>query len=168
MLIRLALLFCLACLAPAGQAGAAEIPAAKGPVILTVSGKIAHRNGPDGATFDAAMLDALPKRRTTASTPWYSDKMRFEGPLGAALLDQVGATGTTLKVTALNDYAVEIPVEDFRKWPVILATKINDKPISVRDKGPIFVIYPFDEQPSLYNELYFGRSAWQVKSIEVR
>lgn len=168
MLIRLALLFCLGCLAPAGLAGASEIPAPKGQVILTVSGKIAHRNAPDGATFDAAMLEALPKRTTVANTPWYSGKTRFEGPLGAALLDQVGASGTVLKVTALNDYAVEIPVADFRKWPVILATKINDKAISVREKGPIFVIYPFDEEPSLYNELYFGRSAWQVKSIEVR
>jgi hypothetical protein len=167
MLNRLVLL-CLVWLGTAGWAGATEIAAPKGPVILTISGQIAHRNGPDGATYDAAMLDALPKRTTTASTPWYSEKTRFEGPLGAALLDQVGAKGTTLKVTALNDYAVEIPVADFRKWPVILATKINDKPISVREKGPIFVIYPFDEEPSLYNELYFGRSAWQVKSIEVR
>ncbi len=167
MLIRLALL-CLAWLGTAGFVGAAEIAAPKGPIILTVSGKIAHRNGPDGARYDAAMLDALPKRTTTANTPWYPQKTQFDGPLGAALLDQVGASGTVLKVTALNDYAVEIPVADFRKWPVILATTINGKPISVREKGPIFVIYPFDEEPSLYNELYFGRSAWQVKSIEVR
>ena len=167
MLTRLAFL-CLIGLGTVGWAGAAEIAAPKGPVILTVSGKIAHRNGPDAATFDAAMLDALPKRTTTASTPWYPQKTQFDGPLGAALLDKVGASGAVLKVTALNDYAVEIPVADLRKWPVILATTINGKPISVREKGPIFVIYPFDEEPSLYNELYFGRSAWQVKSIEVR
>lgn len=167
MLTRLALL-CIAWLGLAGFATAAEIAAPKGPVILTVTGKIANRSAPDGATFDAAMLEALPKRTTTASTPWYPQKTEFEGPLGAALLDLVGASGTVLKVTALNDYAVEIPLADLRKWPVILATKINGKPISVREKGPIFVIYPFDEEPSLYNELYFGRSAWQVKTIEVR
>ena len=39
--------------------------------------------------------------------------------------------------------------------------------MSVRDKGPLFVIYPFDEAPELNNETYYGRSAWQVKSIEV-
>ncbi|MDP3407192.1 hypothetical protein [Bosea sp. (in: a-proteobacteria)] len=167
MLKRL-LIVCLALLGTASLATAADIPTPKGPVILTVSGKISNSNGPAGVTLDAAMLEALPSRVTVATTPWYPQKTRFEGPLGAALLDLVGATGTVLRVTALNDYAVEIPVADLRKWPVILATKIDGKPISVREKGPLFVIYPFDEEPSLYNELYFGRSAWQLKSIEVR
>ena len=72
-----------------------------------------------------------------------------------------------LRVTALNDYVTEIPVADFRDNPVILATAIDGKSLSVREKGPIFIIYPFDEQPSLNNETYYGRSAWQVKSIEV-
>ena len=152
----------------ASLTSAGELPRPKEAVILTVIGKVANRNGPEGASFDAAMLQALPGRTTVTNTPWYPKKTSFEGPLGAALLDAVGATGTTLRVTALNDYAVEIPASDFRSWPVILATKIDGAPISVREKGPIFVIYPFDEKPELYNELYFGRSAWQVKTIEVR
>lgn len=152
----------------AAPAVAGELPRPKDAVLLTVTGKVSHRNGPEGASFDAAMLQALPSRTTVASTPWYPKKTSFEGPLGAALLDAVGANGITLRVTALNDYVVEIPVSDFRAWPVILATKIEGAPISVREKGPIFVIYPFDEKPELYNELYFGRSAWQVKTIEVR
>lgn len=159
---------CLALLGLADLAVAAEIPAPKAPVILTISGKIANRNSPEGALFDLGMLEALPGRATVANTPWYPESTRFEGPLGSAVLDLVGAGGTILRVTALNDYVVEIPVADFRKWPVILATKINGKSISVREKGPIFVIYPFDQDPALYNELYFGRSAWQLKSIEVR
>jgi hypothetical protein len=94
--------------------------------------------------------------------------VNFEGPLGSAFLDAVGAKGDTLLITALNDYTAEVPIEDFRKWPVILATRMNGEPMPVREKGPIFVIYPFDADPALYNELYFNRSVWQVKSIEVR
>jgi hypothetical protein len=167
MLKRLAIA-CLALFGAAGLASADTIPAPKDPVILTVTGKVTNRNSAEGAAFDAQMLQALPSRVTVTNTPWYPEKTRFEGPIGAALLDLVGANGTMLRVTALNDYVVEIPVADFRKWPVILATKIDGKPISVREKGPIFVIYPFDQEPSLYNELYFGRSAWQLKTIEVR
>jgi hypothetical protein len=149
-----------------GQAAALETP--KGQVILTVSGAISQTNGPNVASFDRGMLDNLPKRLTRIETPWTKGMVAFEGPLGAALLDAVGAKGTTLKVVALNDYAAEIPVEDFRKWPVILATTKDGAEMPVRDKGPIFVIYPFDQDPGLYNERYFNRSVWQVKSIEVR
>ncbi|MCE1236788.1 MAG: hypothetical protein LWW93_10570 [Hyphomicrobiales bacterium] len=156
---------CTALLAPA-QAGTLAPP--KGAVVLTVTGKIATTNVGATAQFDLGQLSALPGRVTETETPWTKGKTRFEGPLGSALLDAVGASGESLHVVALNDYAVDVPVEDFRKWPVILAVKKDGKPMSVRDKGPIFVIYPFDVDPSLYNERTFSRSAWQVKSIEVR
>ena len=146
---------------------AAGLTAPTGEVILTVSGKISATNAGATATFDMAMLEAIPSRITETETPWTKGKVKFEGPLGSALLDRIGASGTMLKITALDDYAVEIPVEDFRKWPVILATRRGGKAMPVRDKGPIFVIYPFDLDRSLYNELIFTRSAWQVKSIEV-
>ena len=35
------------------------------------------------------------------------------------------------------------------------------------DKGPLFVIYPFDLDSNLYNEVIFGRSVWQVASVTV-
>lgn len=165
-------LFAFACLAavavvPASLARAGSLPAPTGAVVLTVTGKITNTSKADAAEFDMAQLEALPGRVTDTETPWTKGKTKFEGPLGSALLDKIGATGTSLHIVALNDYAVDVPLEDFRKWPVILATKKDGKPMPVRDKGPIFVIYPFDLDRSLYNELIFTRSAWQVKSIEV-
>lgn len=139
-----------------------------GPVLLTVSGAVTAPNAGHGAQFDLAALDAFPQHVTETDTPWYQSRTRFQGPLGSDLLKAVGAKGTVMRLIALNDYAVEIPLADFMNWPVILATRVNDNVISVRDKGPIFVIYPFDRQPSLYNEVYFGRSIWQLKSIEIR
>lgn len=146
---------------------AGDIAKPAGTPVLQVSGLIANTTDGKTAEFDLAGLEALGMHTTTTKTPWYDGAKTFEGPLGSALLDAVGATGTTLKVTALNDYVTEIPVADFREHPVILATKLDGEPMSVRDKGPIFVIYPFDDEPALNNETYFGRSAWQVKSIEV-
>lgn len=135
--------------------------------VLIVRGKIGQTNQASEAAFDLDMLDRLPKAVTETETPWYPSKTRFEGPLAAEILKSVDCRGQTLKVTALNGYTVEIPVDDFRRWPVILATHVNGKPISVREKGPIFVVYPFDRDRSLYNEIYFGRSIWQVQSIEI-
>lgn len=139
----------------------------QGPVILTVSGNITHTNGDGVARFDQAMLDALEQRTTTAMTPWFGEQHDFRGPLGAAILDAVGADGGLLRVIALNDYAADVPTQDLRSHPVILATHLDGQRISVREKGPLFLIYPFDEKPDLFNEVYFGRSVWQIARIEV-
>lgn len=166
--LRRAAFGALALLLGALPAAAGSLAAPTGPVVLTVTGKIGVTNADGAARFDMAMLAALPGRATETETPWTKGVTRFEGPFGSVLLEAVAATGTTLHVVALNDYAVDVPVEDLRKWPVILAIRKDGREIAVRDKGPIFVIYPFDQDASLYNEKIFARSAWQVKSIEVR
>jgi hypothetical protein len=58
-------------------------------------------------------------------------------------------------------------MDDIKDYPVILATRVDGEELSVRDKGPLFVIYPFDEHPDLYNEVIFSRSVWQVASLTV-
>lgn len=143
-------------------------PAPTGPVILTITGKIANTNAPGAAQFDLAMLDALEQRTTITVTPLVRRRTIVRRSLLSAVLEAAGADGTTLKVLALNDYATDIPADDATSYPVILASRLDGKELSVRDKGPLFVIYPFDLAPQLYNEVYFGRSAWQVKSIEVQ
>ena len=151
-----------------GAAIAAPLATPTGPVVLEVTGKIGNTNAGAAADFDMTMLDQLAAGSTTTKTPWYDGAKTFTGPLGSALLEAVGATGDTMVITALNDYVTEVPVDDFKDYPVVLATEVDGQVISVRDKGPIFVIYPFDASPELNNETYYGRSAWQVKSIEIK
>lgn len=146
---------------------AAPLPEPAGPVILDVSGTISTTNGDGVARFDLAMIDALPQRTTVTKSPWYDTVQTFEGPLLADLMAAVGASGSVLRLVALNDYAVEIPMQDIRDYPVILATRLEGSLMSVRDKGPLFVIYPFDEAPELFNEVYFSRSIWQLRKIEI-
>jgi hypothetical protein len=152
----------------AAPAAAMSLPKPTGPVVLTVTGAIDNVDADGKAEFDMAMLEALEQKETTTATPWYDGKVTFKGPLATTLLEAVGAHGDTVHVTAINDYSADIPVTDFANDPVIFATHINGEPMSVRDKGPIFVVYPFDENPNLYNEAFFGKSVWQVVSLDVR
>ena len=132
-------------------------------VVLTLEGKL--RDGkPVKMTMEA--LRQLPQARITTSTPWHDGVQIFEGVPLAALLEHVGATGAILHVTALNKYRTEIPVGDLARQP-ILAYLRNGAPMAVRDKGPLFIVYPYDGDPALKSELYYGRSAWQVRSIAV-
>ncbi|MCJ8237150.1 molybdopterin-dependent oxidoreductase [Peteryoungia algae] len=142
------------------------LDAPTGPVVLTVKGEISNTNAGDTAQFDLAMLDGLKHRKAEMETPWTEGKVTFEGPLLREILTAVGATGTILKVRALNDYAADVPADDAR-LQTILATKLDGKLMSVRDKGPLMLVYPFDLDADLYNEKYFSRSVWQIKEIEV-
>ncbi|MCZ8177450.1 MAG: molybdopterin-dependent oxidoreductase [Rhizobium sp.] len=156
-----------ALLASALSATAAfALEAPTGPVVLTVKGNISNTNAGDTAQFDLAMLEKLKGRKGEMETPWTTGKVTFEGPLLREILAAVGATGTSLKVRALNDYAADVPAED-AKLDTILATKLDGKPMSIRDKGPLMLVYPFDLDAGLYNEKYFSRSVWQIKEIEV-
>jgi hypothetical protein len=139
-----------------------------GQPILRITGKITQQNDNGAAVFDGAMLEALGMTSFETMTPWYTDKVKFEGIPMARLLASVGASGDKLRVTALNDYTSEIPIEDFEKYGVILALKRNGQYMPVSDKGPLFIVYPFDAMPELKSQKFYSRSAWQVARMEVK
>jgi hypothetical protein len=152
----------------ATRAMAASLAKPTGKVILTVSGLISNTNTGEKAEFDMPMIEALGTVSFTTKTPWYKDPVTFTGVPMDKLMEAVGAKGTSVTVTALNDYATDIPIEDFKTHPVILATKRDGNYMPVRDKGPLFIIYPFDSQPELRNAVYYSRSAWQVARMVVK
>ncbi|SCK25448.1 molybdopterin-dependent oxidoreductase [Vogesella sp. LIG4] len=138
----------------------------QGRPILTLSGLVAKNTGSD-TQFDSQMIDALPQVKMTVATPWYKTAQTFEGPLFRDVLKAAGASGKRLYVVALNDYAAEIPLSDLNKYDVILARKVNGKVLNVRDKGPLFVMYPFDKHPELQTKDIYSRCVWQVNRIRV-
>jgi hypothetical protein len=101
-------------------------------------------------------------------TPWYKDSVKFEGVPLDRLMAHVGAKGERVQAIALNDYSVEIPMEDFAKHRAILALKRDGEYMSVRDKGPLFVVYPYDSDPELRSQKFYSRSAWQVNRLIVK
>lgn len=138
-----------------------------GPVILTVSGKIDHKNSANAAEFDAAMIDALAVSQITTSTPWRKGVVTFAGPTLKSLLALVGARGQTLRMAALDQYEVHVPAGDADQFNPVLARKIDGVALKVKDQGPLFMIYPFDEMPALKIDLYYGRSIWHLTSLVV-
>jgi hypothetical protein len=135
--------------------------------ILTVTGQIAKPNAGNAVLIDAETFAALPRHRITTATPWYDQPRTFEGPLLRDLLAAVGAEGKTLRVEALNDYSARVPASDAIEFDVVIADRIDGEPIPVRERGPLFIIYPFDQVEMLRTQQYYERCVWQVRSIEV-
>ena len=145
---------------------ALEMPAA--PVVLTLSGRVRNTNVGATAQFDMPMLERLPQKTFSTRTPWYSQARSFTGPLLRDVLAAAGAKGTVLRAVALNDYWVDIPMDDAARYDMIIARLMDDKPMVVRDKGPLFIVYPFDSKSELRSTIYYSRSAWQLRTIEVQ
>ncbi|MGQ7261414.1 molybdopterin-dependent oxidoreductase [Vreelandella sp. V005] len=145
-----------------------ELAVPDGPVILTVTGNIDHTNVASEAQFDRAMLEALPQHEFDTSTPWTEGISHYRGPLMRDLLARLDAQSDAVHVTALNGYEAEIPVSDFETYDVILALEKDQKAIPIREYGPLWVLYPFDQDEALLSEKIRFRAVWQVMHIDVR
>lgn len=143
-------------------------PVASGDVVLTVTGTAVRANAVPRATFDMKMLEALPQHSITTKLPWFNEPARFTGPLLRDVLKAAGVSGTTIVATAVNDFRTDIPYSDLTRYDVIAARLMNGKPMSVRDKGPLAIVYPFDAHPELKAERYYGRAAWQLILLQVQ
>ena len=163
---NLAMLVLCATASRVGHA-ADQLPLPSDKVILSVSGRIHTVNKSGSAEFDRAMLEALGMESFETTTPWYNGPVKFEGVRLQKLMQAVGATGKSVTAVALNDYTTDIPLADFEHYGVLLALKRDGNEMPVRDKGPLFIVYPYDSKPELKSQKFYSRSAWQVAKLEV-
>ena len=133
--------------------------------LLTVSGNIA---GGGEIHFDREALEALATETVRTSTPWTEGVQEFQAIPLKALLAHVGAKGSMLKAVALNDYAADVPIEDSIAAGGFIAIRQNGKPMSIRNKGPLWILFPYDADPKLTTDSYLNRSVWQLRSLAVR
>ncbi|MBL4807732.1 MAG: hypothetical protein JKY31_10645 [Rhodobacteraceae bacterium] len=93
----------------------------------------------------------------------------FEGPLARDLLAMMDADLTdTVILTASNDYAIEVPVSDFFDYDVVLALSTDGTRLSMRDKGPIWVVYPISDHSELDDPVYNARLIWQLVRMDIK
>lgn len=147
-----------------GGEALAQAPSEGSEVILTVTGNV---RGDGRRNFTLASLDALGIEALDTATPWTSGMQHFTGARLSSVLTAAGAQGRTLKLVALNSYAITIPASDAAEHGVLLATRLEGKPMQSRDKGPIWLVYPWSQQQRLNNISYFERSIWQLRRIEI-
>ncbi|MDT8855356.1 molybdopterin-dependent oxidoreductase [Paracoccaceae bacterium Fryx2] len=152
-----------------GKVSAFEpLPSPTGEVILHVSGRIGVTNDAGAARFDLDMLQGLGAVSVSTSTPWTSGVIRFTGVPLSRVLDRVGAQGDTVVAIALNDYQATIPRSDAVEGGPILAFARDDVEMTVRDMGPLWVVYPYDADPAWQTAVIHGRSVWQLNRLDIR
>ncbi|WP_394155739.1 hypothetical protein [Loktanella salsilacus] len=123
-------------------------------------------NGDQTVTYTREALLALPQEIVVTSNDYVDDLTTFQGPSLKSVLEasDIGEDAT-LKMVAINDFASSVPAGDAFEYQVILAVLSDGEEMSVRDKGPIWVIYPMTDNTELQDDIYNGRLVWQLKSI---
>lgn len=167
LLRHLSKAFAVALVFAACTAIAGALPTPQHRSILEIMGKIANTNAGNRAQFDLPMLEKIGIAKLTTSTAWTEGKPTFEGVLMRDLLNTVGASGDKVTIVALNDYKVDIPMSDFKDFPVILAYRMDGQALRVKDKGPLWIVYPADDFPELNNKQTQNKWVWQVKEIQI-
>jgi hypothetical protein len=132
--------------------------------VLTVS------NSETGETIalSEADLKALPQSVIHTENEFVDSITAFEGPLARDVLALLGTEAETVKLTAVNDYAVEVPMADFISYDVVFAMSADGVPFSRRDKGPIWVIYPMSDHAELQDPVFNARLIWQLVKVETK
>lgn len=156
------------CLAAPLARAAPALDAPKGAVLLSVSGALGQVNDGVNASFDLALLQTLPQTSFSTKTPWYATPRKFTGVLFRDLLGALGSQATLVRAIALNDYRVEMPVDDLVKNDAMVAWLLDDQPMPVREKGPLVIMFPFSDRPQLRTAVHYSRAVWQLRRLELR
>ncbi len=136
-------------------------------VLLTLSNENARESSPIEWTRED--LTALPQRRIQTATEWTDGRPVFEGPLARDVVSRAAGHGERVaNAVAVNDYSVEIPLKDFERYDVILALSVDGRELSLRDKGPIWIVYPRDQHEELQDPVFNSRWIWQLDRLVLR
>lgn len=126
--------------------------------------------GPDAVEtleFSLEALDALPQTTVVTENEFTDGEVTYRGPLVRDVLEHLALQDAdTIRFTAANDYYVDVPASDFRRYNVILALEADGQRLSRRDKGPLWLMYPISDHSELRSPVYNTRLIWQVVRIE--
>lgn len=136
-------------------------------ILLAVAGILDGSETRQTITFDRAMLEGLPQRSFETTTIWTEGIQTFSGVSLRAVYDFLKISGKDLQASASNEYSVLIPASDIVEGGPIIAMMRNGKDMSLRNKGPLWIVYPYDNSIQYQTEVIYSRSIWQVTDLEV-
>lgn len=122
--------------------------------------------GDETREYDIPALQELGAVEMATTTIWTEGVQKFTGVPLASVLNDAGITEGSVTATAINEYSIDIPVSEITEEYPIIAFHLDGEPMSVRDKGPFWIVYPFDAAPEWRSEVNFSRSIWQLDRLQ--
>lgn len=137
-----------------------ELPAPTGKVILRMAGL---EGG--SAAVDMKTLERMPQIAATVTEPFLKRNVEFSGVRVKDLLAIAGAPSAAkvIKFRALDDYHVDLTIDDLLAGDALLATKADGKRMPVAEGGPIRIVFLGDTKVANNTDNWI----WSVSSIRI-
>ncbi len=146
----------------------ATIPQPEDDPILTVSGKISTTNADGAILMDRPTIESVGLVEYHVQDPFANHDVLYRGVLMRDLLKlwQKDNTVKTVRLIALNDYQIDIPIEDFSTYPILFALQADGVYMEPDYQGPAMLVYPLDNYD--FDLITIKRRwIWQIKKIEL-
>ncbi|MEZ9699285.1 hypothetical protein AB4455_22455 [Vibrio sp. 10N.261.46.E12] len=113
-------------------------------------------------------LLSLPQKEITTTLPWVEGLTVYSGVTLQTVLENMDLPiSSQVTFVALNDYKIAVPKEDFDNYEPIIAIKKNGEFMSVREKGPYWLIYPLSANPETNIPDFHAKMIWQIRDIHL-
>jgi hypothetical protein len=109
----------------------------------------------------------LPQYEVRTNTPWTNEMHTYSGPYLEDVFALAGVRGNEITLYALDHYQISFNFESIKKYKPILALAVDSELLTVRTKGPIWVVLPLDDYSELNAALYHDYMIWQLVKINV-
>ena len=144
-----------------------QIPVPPGAPALTVTGELSGANHRGTVELDVATLNAMGLVQVEVYEPWEKERLSFRAVDLADVLAVagIGRDATSLHLTALDDYEVDLTMDEIRTGGILVATQTGSgQPLPVENGGPSRIIFTDGTKAGAASEQWI----WSLKSIEVR
>lgn len=145
--------------------GEAEGSAGGSDVLLTIFPSNPSQSA--GVELDREQLEAFRQIEFETSTIWSEGVRSFSGPSLREVLIAAGITGGDINLTAENQYRTTMPWFVMNEDFPIIATRIDGETFSLREKGPLWIVFPYDADEKYRTEVMYAHSIWQLVEIGV-
>ena len=116
-------------------------------------------------------LMELPVTEYVTSTVWTEGVSHFSGVLLRDLLVHLNipldAPPARVVLTAFDGYSAAIEFDEITESAPMISYLRDHAPMPLREQGPFWLIFPFDDSPVYRSETHYALSIWQISEISI-
>lgn len=117
--------------------------------------------------YTLTQLQHLPQHEIRTKIPWTNETHTYRGPYLEEIFTLAKIKGEWLTLYALDHYQVSFNFKKIKMYKPILALQVDSKPLTIRTKGPIWLILPMSDYKELSAAIYNDYMIWHLIKISI-